>query len=158
MSTQWHSSPILVRADGSFIITQEGLPCHVPDNAEFAALHKEVAAFAAANPAFVTSEVVPEPTQKEIIDRFKRLIQLRLDTFAYSDGTKYDNILSACSYATSTNPVFGVEGQYCVEARDETWRVANAILNTALTSGTVPGWEAVEAQLPPLQWPDTSGL
>ena len=155
----WKTQAIMAMRDGSFGITHNGMPYHVPGNAEFAALHKEVAAFAAANPAQVTPEAAPPaPTPKEIVDTFTWHIQRRLDAFARSEGKSYDNMLSLCSYATSTNPTFAKEGQYGVEARDATWAAANAILTAALASGTVPSWEVVEAGLPPQQWPDTSGL
>lgn len=67
-----------------------------------------------------------------------------------------DNILSACTYATSTVPQFLAEGQYCVQARDATWSAAYAILD-AVQAGErpMPGSIAdIEDELPALAWPD----
>lgn len=79
--------------------------------------------------------------------------QARLDAFA---GTRnYDGILSACTYATSTNPKFQAEGQYCVEARDATWARLYELL-AEVEAGTRPvpsGYEDVGPELPVLAWP-----
>jgi len=89
---------------------------------------------------------------------FSEKIQARLDAFAKSEGKFYDNMLSLCTYATSTNPVFAREGQYGVEARDATWDAANAILGAVLTGERpIPAWEELEAELPVLQWPEHQG-
>jgi hypothetical protein len=89
--------------------------------------------------------------EKQIAD-FVAKVQDRLDAFARIRG--YDGILSACTYATSTNPKFAGEGQYCVQVRDATWAACYAIL-TAVQSGQrpVPTWEELEAELPALEWP-----
>lgn len=95
-----------------------------------------------------------EHIQKVTMDAFLEKIQDRLDSFARSEGRFYDNMISACTYATSTNPVFSREGQYCVEARDATWAVANAIMNEVLSGDRpIPTWEELEAELPALMWP-----
>jgi hypothetical protein len=80
-------------------------------------------------------------------------IQNRLDLFARERG--YDSILSACTYATSTIPVFASEGQYCVDARDNTWSAAYVILTDCLTGKrTLPSVEDVLLELPQLSWPE----
>lgn len=79
--------------------------------------------------------------------------QARLDTFAKTRG--YDNILSACTYATSPTVKFAIEGQYCVDVRDATWAKLIEILGE-VTAGTRPrpsGYADIEADLPPLVWP-----
>jgi hypothetical protein len=93
----------------------------------------------------------PPKTQEEIVAEFTAKVQARLDAFARTRG--YDGILSACTYATSTNPKFAVEGQYCVQVRDETWAKCYEILN-AVQAGErpIPTWEELEAELPPLKW------
>jgi hypothetical protein len=95
----------------------------------------------------------PPKTAEEIVAEFASKVQARLDTFARTRG--YDGILSACTYAVSTNPKFAAEGQYCVQVRDATWAKCYEILN-AVQAGErpVPTWEELEAELPVLQWPN----
>ena len=80
-------------------------------------------------------------------------VQQRLDDFAATKN--YSGILSACTYATSTNDIFRPEGQYCVEARDETWAKCYQILTEVqLQLRPIPtGYADIEAELPVLQWP-----
>jgi hypothetical protein len=94
----------------------------------------------------------PPKTPEEIIAEFTAKVQARLDAFARTRG--YDSMLSACTYATSMNPRFATEGQYCVEARDATWAKCYEVLH-AVQSGQrpMPTWEELEAELPPLEWP-----
>lgn len=80
-------------------------------------------------------------------------VQRRLDVFAQSKN--YDNILSACSYATSNNARFKVEGQYCIDIRDATWAKLYDILSEVET-GTRPiprKLSDIETELPVLEWP-----
>ena len=80
-------------------------------------------------------------------------VQKRLDDFAATKN--YSGILSACTYATSTNPIFQPEGQYCVEARDATWAKCYQILTEVqLQLRPMPNSYAdIEAELPVLAWP-----
>jgi len=105
-------------------------------------------------------QIVPL-TAEELAERFKALqadvisqTQNRLDAFAQTRG--YDNILSACSYATSTVSKFAVEGQYCVEVRDATWLKLYEIL-AEIESGIrepLNSYTGIENELPQLIWPD----
>ena len=63
-------------------------------------------------------------------------------------------MLSACTYATSTNQKFSAEGQYCVGARDATWAKCYEIM-AAVESGArqMPTLDQVIAELPLLAWP-----
>ena len=101
----------------------------------------------------------------EGIEKIEALIQKRLDDF--SQTLTYGSILSACTYATSHNPVYALEGQYCVEARDATWDKAYEILNSMMAeigtgektfteSELAALWVKVESQLPALKWPEGS--
>lgn len=95
----------------------------------------------------------PAPSPEQLQAQFTADIQQRLDTFAQTRN--YDNILSACTYATSTVPKFAAEGQYCVAVRDATWAAAYQIL-ADVQAGTRPmptGFADVEAALPALVWP-----
>jgi hypothetical protein len=91
----------------------------------------------------------PEQLQAEIV----AATQQRLDDFARTRN--YDGILSACTYATSAVPKFQTEGQYCVNARDNTWATLYTILGE-VQAGTRPvpsGYEDIEGDLPALVWP-----
>lgn len=103
---------------------------------------------------------VPEPeppTQEEIQKQMTDAIQRRLDAFAMTRG--YDGVLSAASYATSTNETYRTEGQYCVQARDDTWAAAYAILADVMAGlRPMPTLEEVMAELPDLQWPNADPL
>lgn len=79
--------------------------------------------------------------------------QNRLDAFAKTRN--YDNILSACTYATSPTAKFAAEGQYCVIQRDATWAKLLKILDD-VSAGIRPvpaGYAEIEPELPPLIWP-----
>lgn len=100
---------------------------------------------------FITEQETPEQVQT----RYTQAAQDALDAFARTRG--YDGILSACSYATSMDAQFRLEGEYCVELRDQTWRRGYAIL-AAVLAGTMdlPTVEDFLAMLPvsEAQWPD----
>lgn len=90
-----------------------------------------------------------ERIRSEIMDGVQRY----LDDFARTKT--YDNILSACTYATSTVPRFAAEGQYCVQARDACWDVV-ANIEAEVMEGNRPapsGFEDIRAELPALSWP-----
>ena len=92
----------------------------------------------------------PEQIQDEIVTA----TQQRLDTFAKT--RLYDGVLSLCTYASSANPKFMQEGQYGVEARDTTWATLYEIMEE-VQAGTRPmpsGYADIEAELPPLVWPN----
>lgn len=99
----------------------------------------ELAAIAATKLTKLTSEIT-------------NAVQNRLDTFARTRN--YDGILSACTYATSTNSQFKVEGQYCVDVRDATWAKLYEIM-AAVQQGLMPAptsYADVESELPVLEW------
>jgi len=73
-------------------------------------------------------------------------VQYLLDNEAKNKG--YDNIISACTYASFTNP-FQEEGQKFVEWRGNVWATCYQIL-TEVDSGTrsEPTWEELLVELP----------
>lgn len=80
--------------------------------------------------------------------------QQRLDDFARTRN--YDNILSACTYASSKVAKFAAEGQYAVTARDATWDALYNIMREG-QAGTRPlpsGFADIEPELPVLAWPE----
>lgn len=98
----------------------------------------------------IEPQSVPQP---DPLKAFTAAIQERLDAFASTRN--YDGILSACTYATSSVPKFRAEGQYAVDARDNTWAAAYQIL-AEVQSGTRPmpaSPEDIFPELPQLAWP-----
>ena len=87
--------------------------------------------------------------QTEIANR----VQQRLDSFAQTRN--YDNILSACTYATSKIPKFQAEGQACVDMRDTAWNILYSLIaEVALGTKPMPNsYTDIESLLPPLIWP-----
>jgi uncharacterized protein (DUF39 family) len=104
---------------------------------------------------------IPEPTLEEKITEayqyLDSMVEKRLDDFAKE--MKYANIVSACSYATSSNKTFAAEVAYCVVMRDETYAKCYELINDILPKVSaglraIPTWEEIEAQLPRLSWDD----
>lgn len=97
-------------------------------------------------------QATPFTTVAEIIAQYTMAVQKHLDTFAQTRN--YDNILSAATYATSTVPKFKVEGQYAVEARDETLAKCYEVL-AEVEAGTrpMPTLDDLLIELPILEWP-----
>ena len=88
-------------------------------------------------------------TKKNLIAK----VQQRLDNFVRAYG--YDDIMTVCSYATSKNPVYVAEGQWCVDLRDSTWEKTFEILED-VQLGKRPTnirYEDIESELPKLLWP-----
>ena len=77
----WQNSPIIRRADGSYVIAYAGWPeYHVPNIGEWAALWAEVDAWAQAHPEQLTDEPAPPvPTEEELLDRAKTLKTVEFD-------------------------------------------------------------------------------
>lgn len=96
-------------------------------------------------------EEVLAKQQAAIRRQFTDAIQKRLDDFAKTKG--YDGIMSAASYATSTDPTFRAEGERAVALRDQTWRKCYDILAEVLAGERpVPTLEEIVAELPALTW------
>lgn len=94
------------------------------------------------------------PTPADIETDCVNGTQNRLDTFAQTRN--YDGILSACTYASDPIQRFAVEGQYCVDARGQTWAKLYEIF-AEVEAGLRPmptGYADIEPDLPPLVWPD----
>lgn len=105
-----------------------------------------------AEKARLEEEASQPPTMEELQQAFTNAVQEHLDSFAQTRN--YDGIMSAATYATSAVPKFRSEGQYAVEARDETWNAAFAIID-AVKAGKreTPETEDALAELPVLRWP-----
>ena len=101
-------------------------------------------------------DLTPEAAEKAALMMQKIVIdgaQQYLDAFARTKT--YDGILSACTYATSSVEKFRIEGQYCVDARDQVWDALNTLLEE-VKNGTKPipkSFADVAGVLPTLTWP-----
>ena len=81
-------------------------------------------------------------------------VQAHLDAEART--RRYDGILSACTYATSTVPSFRVEGETCVAWRDAVWAKCHELLAEVQSGKRKPLTPAeVVALLPAPEWPNT---
>jgi capsid protein len=101
----------------------------------------------------IAEYVAPTLSADELQEAVVSAIQTRLDLFAQT--RKYDNMLSACTYASSQVAKFAAEGQYCVQMRDQTWATAYQLLQD-VENGTRPvpnSYAAIENELPALTWP-----
>ena len=93
------------------------------------------------------------PTAEEITARLTLVVQAHLDATARTRG--YDGILSACSYATDTNPPFALEAQACVEFRSAVWSACYGIMADVLGGlRPIPTGEELISELPAIAWPD----
>lgn len=78
--------------------------------------------------------VEPVQTPEEKQKLVETTVQQILDDEAKANG--YDNVISACTYATSTG-TFGAEGQSFVDWRDAVWTYLYKLLDD-IKAGTVP--------------------
>jgi len=135
---------IIAMQDGSKRVIYNGVECN-PDSVPLTALEQlEVDSV----------QYIPDvpPTTEQVIADFAAGIQRRLDDFARTRN--YDNILSACTYATSSVPKFAAEGKYCVSARDATWNTCYSILADVQTNARpMPTFNQIISELPDLVFP-----
>jgi hypothetical protein len=105
-----------------------------------------------AEPRDMVISDVPQQTLVVIQRLVRETVQKRLDAFA--NTRQYDSIVSACSYATSTNSAFASEGQRAVVLRDQSWASLYTYLEK-VTAGMValPRTEAdILQDQPELTW------
>lgn len=69
----WQSHEVLTRKDGSYVITVNGLPYHVPNEGYYAELWARVDAFAKANSSQVKEDTssAPEPSEEQRLELYK---------------------------------------------------------------------------------------
>jgi hypothetical protein len=89
---------------------------------------------------------------KPAVPGYVTAVQAMLDEKAQE--RRYDNILSACTYATSTQPRFQAEGQACVAWRDAVWSKCYQLM-ADVDAGVLPQptIEELIAMLPTMEWP-----
>ena len=83
--------------------------------------------------------------------QFTAIVQAWLDKTVQQRN--YDNIHTACTYASSTDATFAAEGAACVAWRDKVWRYCYDVLNSVLSGErAVPTAEELINELPKLEW------
>jgi hypothetical protein len=88
----------------------------------------------------------------EVLD-YTAAVQAMLD--AKPRERRYDGILSATTYATSTVPKFKAEGQACVEWRDAVWaRCYDLMAEVEAGKLARPSVDELLAMMPDLVWPE----
>jgi hypothetical protein len=99
----------------------------------------------------VAAPVEPVPPEL-VIGQLAGVVRKHLNTIARERG--YDDMLSLCSYATSTNEVFAAEGRAGVAWRDAVWAKFNEI-STALLADpkTAPTPKDLLGMMPSICWP-----
>jgi len=89
---------------------------------------------------------------ERIIQELTAAVQAHLDATAKTRN--YDGILSACTYATSTNTTFAAEGQAAVAWRDACWATCYGIMNAVqLGTRAIPTATEIVAEMPVMVWP-----
>lgn len=91
----------------------------------------------------------------EIIkNAISKTIKEKLDKFVQERG--YENILSACSYVSSSVEKFRLEAQFCISKRDEIWAsIDNEFSKAALGErDRIVFFSDIEETLPELNWND----
>lgn len=79
-------------------------------------------------------------------------VQRHMDSVA--GERNYDNIISCCTYATSSNAKFSAEGQAAVAWRDNVWVVCYEVLDEVKSGQrAIPTEAELIALLPALVWP-----
>lgn len=66
----------------------------------------------------------PPESREQKLAKLLPAVELALNAFVRTRG--YDSIISCCSYATSSNEWYKVEGVYACDLRDRTWEEANS--------------------------------
>ena len=116
----WQSFPITRRADGSYVITNNGLPYHVPNSDGFTALWAEVDTYAQAHPEQVTAEPAPPvPTEEELLARAKTLKTSEFDRAMADIDAKLDRSTSDIVAAMLTPATLAAETDAALLSADE---------------------------------------
>lgn len=99
-------------------------------------------------------EILPlAPPSLPRVPDYVTAVQAMLDEKARE--RRYDNILSACTYATSTQPKFQAEGQACVAWRDAVWSRCYELMEQVDASTLAqPTIDELLGMLPTMEWPE----
>lgn len=99
----------------------------------------------------VYNQVVITKTEAEIKQEFINAVQDHMDSIAQTRG--YDDIFTACTYATSTVERFVQEAQACVRFRDAVWSYCYEQLDKIMAgTRTMPSIIEFIEELPKMEW------
>lgn len=105
---------------------------------------------ASADSAELSAQRVAEQTE-QLTKQFTESVQKWMDAKAQERG--YDNIISACTYADSTDAKFAAEGKAAKEWRDKVWRHCYDVVAQVVSgSRDIPTISELLAELPKLEW------
>lgn len=91
-----------------------------------------------------------EQTEK-LTAQFTKAVQKWMDAKAQERG--YDNIISACTYADSTDEKFAAEGKAAKQWRDKVWRHCYDVVAQVVSGNRdIPTVSELLAELPKLEW------
>jgi len=97
-----------------------------------------------------TTEELLLATQ-QMVEQYTQAIQKHLDNTARTRN--YENIISACSYASGSHPKYSVEGRDCLQWREAVWDKGYEILNDVQAGRRLlPTIQEVINELPPMVW------
>jgi len=108
MYPEWQAYPILQREDGSYVITKDGHPYHVPNEGPYTAEYTAIAAYAAEHPDQVEKEApYTPPTEEETAranaktaraDKMAKLT-VKVDGLPFDANEKSQNLISRLLFA-----------------------------------------------------------
>lgn len=88
---------------------------------------------------------------EQLTKQFTQSVQKWMDSKAQERG--YDNIISACTYADSTDAKFAAEGKAAKEWRDKVWRHCYDVVAQVVSGNRdIPTTSELLAELPKLEW------
>ena len=88
---------------------------------------------------------------EQLTKQFTQSVQKWMDVKAQERG--YDNIISACTYAGSTDEKFAAEGKAAKEWRDKVWRHCYDVVAQVVSGNRdIPTISELLAELPKLEW------
>lgn len=106
---------------------------------------------AAIGQVYQNGQFITPPPKPLTEDEFIATVQQHLDAEAKTHG--YDNILSLCTYATSTDPTYAAEGQAGINWRDAVWQACFTLLaDVTANTRPMPTDESFLEEFPVMEW------
>lgn len=88
---------------------------------------------------------------RKLTNQFTGVVQKWMDNKVQERG--YDNIVSACTYIYSSDPIFAKEGNAAKEWRDKVWRHCYDVVADVVSGKRgIPSTNELLRELPQLEW------